>query len=140
MTVSIQATGQGPGILGHIGSVEDVIAANLSPEMTAKRYRAADFAMGFELATPKSLSSMGEAVLVNGFCFANSTDQMSEEYDKTISGKEFILMRCNGSKQAPTRRLRPYLQRLRLLQLLHLPFRRLLRRFPLLPHPDQRLW
>ena len=27
MTVSIQATGQGPGILGHIGSVEDVIAA-----------------------------------------------------------------------------------------------------------------
>ncbi len=90
MTVSIQATGQGPGILGHIGSVEDVIAANLSPEITARRYRAADFAMGFELATPKTLSSMGEAVLVNGFCFANSTDQMSEEYDKTISGKEFI--------------------------------------------------
>jgi len=45
--------------------------------------------MGFELATPKNLASIGEAVIVNGLCFANSTDHASEKYNHTISGKEF---------------------------------------------------
>jgi hypothetical protein len=90
MATSLQATGEGPAILGRVGSVEDVIAAKLSPEMTARRYQAGDFKMGFELATPKNLLSLGEAVIANGYCFANSTDRTSAEYDRTISGKEFI--------------------------------------------------
>lgn len=93
MGLSIQATGQSHAILGHIGSVEEVIAARLNPDMTSRRYRADDFAIGFELATPKNLASIGEAIVVNGFCFANSTDASSSDYDKTIVGKEFT---CGG--------------------------------------------
>jgi hypothetical protein len=89
MAISIHSTGHSSAILGHIGSVEDVIAAKLPDEMTCRRYQANDFTMGFELATPQNLSSMGEAVIVNGLCYTNSTDSSSSEYGKTIFGKEF---------------------------------------------------
>lgn len=87
--ITIHPTGQKPSILGHIGTVEDVIAATLSPEMTSRRYHASEYKMGFELATPKNIESLGEAVLVNGYCFTNSTDRSSKDYDKTIAGEEF---------------------------------------------------
>lgn len=90
MPISIQKTGYGPAMLGHIGTVADVIAARLPEEMTSTRFSAADFGMGFELATPRELSSIGESVLVGGVCYANSTDRNSPEYNKTISGRDFV--------------------------------------------------
>lgn len=90
MEFSIQETGHGPAILGHIGSVEDVIVARLPKEMTDRRYDARDFRFGFELATPKNLSSIGEAMIANDFCYANSTDESSKDYGRTIYGHEFI--------------------------------------------------
>ncbi len=86
----VHATGQGPTIFQHIGTVENVIAAHLPPEVTSKRVSAADFYMGFELATPKELSSLGEAVLINGLCYTTSTDSHAKDYNKTINGSEFI--------------------------------------------------
>jgi hypothetical protein len=89
MAISFEKTGKGASILGHIGSVEHVIAGNLPPEITSRRYRASDFTCGFELATPENINSMGEAVIVNGLCFTNSTDHTSKQYTQSISGKEF---------------------------------------------------
>lgn len=90
MKLSIHKTGHGPCDLGHIGSVTDVINANLPREVTSKRYAAKDFKMAFEVATPKSVTSLGEAVIVNGYCYTTSTDVTSLEYGQTISGHEFI--------------------------------------------------
>lgn len=89
MGLLVHETGNGPTELGHIGSVIDVIRATLPQEVTSKRYNAKDFKMAFELATPKSLPSLGESVIVNGYCYATSADATSLEYGQTISGQEF---------------------------------------------------
>lgn len=89
MVLLVHKTGHGLSELGHIGSVVDVIRAVLPQEVTSKRYNANDFKMAFELATPKSIPSLGESVIVNGYCYATSTDANSLEYGQTISGQEF---------------------------------------------------
>lgn len=90
MGLTIEPTSAGPAVLAHIGFVEDVIAAKIPEEISSRRYEASDFSMGFELASPKGLASLGEAVLVNGYCYTCSTDRSSKEYDHTIFGKQFI--------------------------------------------------
>lgn len=89
MGIYIHKTGDGPSELGHIGTVVDVIRAVLPEEVTSKRYNANDFKMAFEMATPKSIQSLGESVIVNGYCYATSTDAASLDYGRTISGQEF---------------------------------------------------
>lgn len=76
--------------VGHIGSVKDVIAGHVAPSLAKKYYQAADYQYGFELASPKGLNSLGEAVLVNGHCFTRSTDKHSKHYLQTISGPTFL--------------------------------------------------
>jgi len=89
MGIYINKTGHGPSELGHIGSVVDIIRADIPKEITSKRYNASDFKMAFEMATPKSVPSLGESVIVNGYCYATSADAASSDYGRTISGKEF---------------------------------------------------
>lgn len=88
-TLSIKVTGYGPSMLGHIGSVVDVIAARIPDSLANKRFNAEDYAYGFELGTPKNIQSLGESILVNGRCYTTSTDNTADDYKQTISGKEF---------------------------------------------------
>lgn len=79
-----------PITAGHIGSVADVIAGHVPRALANTRFFARDYQYGFELASPIDISSLGEAVIVNGYCFANMTNQESSEYMKTISGQDFV--------------------------------------------------
>ncbi len=88
--IHFRKTGHGECAAGHLGSVVDVIAANLPHDLTSRRFEAGDFAAGFELASPKGIESVGEAVVINGYCFATSTDPKSGDYNKTIVGKDFV--------------------------------------------------
>lgn len=90
MNISIKSTGNPPSIAGHIGSVSDVIAARVPENLRHRRFKASDFAFGFELGTPKEILSLGESILLNGICYATSTDGSSAEYNKTISGPDFM--------------------------------------------------
>lgn len=77
-----------PNTLGVIGSVNDVIEGIVDPMLAKRRYLAEDYRFGFEIGSPHSLQSMGEAVLANGTLFATSTDK-NNNYLKTISGASF---------------------------------------------------
>lgn len=88
--LSIEETGDGPCIAKHIGTVQAVIEADIPKEIMEKRLQARDFAYGYELATPKEMSSLGESVIANGYCFATSTDRTSSKYNQVISGQDFL--------------------------------------------------
>ncbi|WP_108651510.1 hypothetical protein [Dongshaea marina] len=77
-----------------IGSVEDVIAGIIQPRLINQTFKASDYQFGFEVATPCGIDSMGESVLVNGWCYTASTDKHSQEYLSTISGQEFQSSGC----------------------------------------------
>jgi hypothetical protein len=77
-----------PCTLGVIGSVNDVIAGVVDPMLAKRRFLAKDYRFGFEIGSPHSLQSLGEAILVNKLLFATSTDK-NNNYLKTISGESF---------------------------------------------------
>lgn len=79
-----------PVAAGHIGTVSDVIAGRIQEDLRHRRYKASDFQYGFELASPESISSIGEAVIANGYCYTNSTEQQSPQYYQTITGQDFV--------------------------------------------------
>lgn len=85
----IGPTGHGPQKLGYIGSVADVLRGIVSPVLSIRKFLAAEFDFGFELASPRDHHSLGESVIVNGVCYATSTDNSSPEYGHTIFGREF---------------------------------------------------
>ncbi|MGV8119442.1 MAG: hypothetical protein AB2L14_06720 [Candidatus Xenobiia bacterium LiM19] len=87
---ALESLGGGAARLGHIGSVTDVIAARAPEALISRKFKAADYKYGFELATPRDVNSLGEAQMVNGICYANSTDSSSPDYNRTISGPEFV--------------------------------------------------
>ncbi|MBF0502914.1 MAG: hypothetical protein HQM09_22455 [Candidatus Riflebacteria bacterium] len=86
----IETTGHGAMKLGYIGSVVDVLAARLPDALSCKRFIAADHLFGFELASPRDKNSLGEALIVNGICYATSSDNTSPDYNRTIFGNEFV--------------------------------------------------
>jgi hypothetical protein len=88
--LNITATGHGASRLGHIGTVADVINADLPKELLHQRFDAANYAYGFELATPKTPSSIGDSILLNNLCYTTSTDDKSTDYQQLIYGKDFI--------------------------------------------------
>ncbi|NGX59575.1 MAG: hypothetical protein KR126chlam3_00727 [Chlamydiae bacterium] len=90
MTLNIIQSDQPPIIAKHIGTVQDVIEGKIPQEQMSKKIDAAAVAYGFELATPKEPSSLGEAIMVGGRCYTTSTDENSSEYGKVIYGREFI--------------------------------------------------
>lgn len=71
-----------------IGSVKDVIAGIVKKELRQQKFDATKYLFGFELASPRSVESFGESVLVNNYCYATSTDP-NYYYQKTIYGKTF---------------------------------------------------
>lgn len=70
-----------------IGSVEDVIAGRITEKLKNKSFNANDFLHGFELASPLSLESMGEAVMTGGVCYAHDT---SQEQRGLLAGERFF--------------------------------------------------
>lgn len=102
--MKIVKTGTTATRAGHIGSVQDVIEAKIAPELLETRIQADAFLYGFELASPKGASSLGEAVIVDGLCYATSTDETSADYGKVISGPSLIpggvFLLPHGSKPA----------------------------------------
>ena len=88
--LKINATGNAPARLGHLGSIKDVLAARLPDSLTQIRFAATDYLYGFELASPAGPSSLGEALLINGICYATSTDTTSSDYNRTIHGPDFV--------------------------------------------------
>lgn len=90
MAIKIISTGGCPIGALAIGSVVDTIAGRIDPKLGACRFHAADYSFGFEAASPQNLASIGEAVLVNGTCYATSTEEKSAEYKKVIWGNEFV--------------------------------------------------
>ncbi len=90
MSIKIQETGHGFSMAHRIGTINDVIGARISSEISSKKLKATDFSYGFELASPQDAASLGEAVIVNGKCYATSTDKTTPEYHQVISGEEFV--------------------------------------------------
>ena len=70
-----------------IGSVEDVIAGRVADALKEKLFKASDYLHGFELASPESLASMGEAVLTNGICYSHDT---SHNQRGLLLGEDFF--------------------------------------------------
>ena len=73
-----------------IGSVQNVIEGHIPKHLANQKFMASDYAFGFELASPNSLESMGESVIVNNYCYATSSEANSSSYHETISGKSFF--------------------------------------------------
>lgn len=88
--LAIETTGLGAVTLGYIGSVADVLAAKLPDTLSNRIFCAEEYAYGFELASPRDKYSLGEAVIVNGICYATSSDKTSPDYNNTIFGREFV--------------------------------------------------
>ncbi len=90
-----------------IGSVIDVLAGRIDSQLCKQRFQTADYSFGFEAASPKDFSSIGESVLVNGTCYATSTEESSSDYEKVIWGSEFVTggMFLLPKEAQPTHRL-----------------------------------
>jgi len=54
------------------------------------RFPATEYLYGFELGSPQETSSLGESILINGICYATSTDTTSADYNLTIHGSDFV--------------------------------------------------
>ena len=88
LLINLIPTGIKNSDLTVMGSVEDVIAGKIRPDLKTTLFEANEYQFGFELASPHSIESMGESVLVNGYCYTTSTDK-ADHYLKTIAGKLF---------------------------------------------------
>src|SRR3990167_820077 len=106
--LKLNATGSSPSRIVAIGSVNDVINGVVDEHLKNHQFQATDYRFGFELASPHSIESMGEAVVTNGLCFSTSTDEKYEHF-KTIFGKSFYSSGiCLVSKsEKPTHTLMP---------------------------------
>lgn len=106
--LKLNATGSAPAHIMAIGSIKDVINGIVPQDLKNRQFQASDYRFGFELASPHSLESMGEAVVANGLCYTTSTDEKYEHF-KTISGKTFYSSGlCSIPKaEKPTHMLMP---------------------------------
>ncbi|NNM58383.1 MAG: hypothetical protein HKM04_01025 [Legionellales bacterium] len=77
-------------ILAYIGSVNNVLAARFPPELTAQRFNASDYAFGFEIASTDYEDALGEAILLNNYCYATSTEYDSAHYYQLRTAQDFI--------------------------------------------------
>lgn len=90
MPLSILATSNPVSTLYHVGKIGDILKSDVSASALQKAYHAKDFKYGFELATPaKDIASLGEAIIVGGYCYTNSSDQHSKDYMHTLRGEAF---------------------------------------------------
>ena len=90
MTLSVQLIKNSDNLINlvTIGSVKDVIAGVIQPALRTHAFDASHYRFGFELASPHSVTSLGEAVLVKDYCYATSTDP-EDHYQHVIYGKTF---------------------------------------------------
>ncbi len=79
-----------PYELDVIGSVNNAIQGNVPKYLKGQKFNASDYSFGFNLASPNSIESMGESVIVNNKCYANDSDPNSLSYNTTISGESFF--------------------------------------------------
>ncbi len=88
--LSITSTGADPIQAVCIGSVMNVIAGHLPPNLKDKRFQVTPYQYGFLLGSPKGVESLGETVVVNKTCYTTSTDTSAPDYYTTIHGPEFV--------------------------------------------------
>ncbi len=88
--LTIEITGHAAAKMGFIGSVADAPTARLPDTLSNRTFLAADYLYGFELASPRGKYSLGEAVIVNGVCYATSSDITSSDYNHMIYGRKFV--------------------------------------------------
>lgn len=74
----------------YIGSVENVLHAEVPQELKEKRFLASDFKYGFELGSPQSIYNLGESILLNGMLYTSRTDQTRDERNPLMWGPEFV--------------------------------------------------
>lgn len=87
--ITIVKKGETRSVMRRLGKIQDVLSGNVKRDSAGKTHNAADFAYGFELGTPKNIESLGESVLVNGYCYATSSDENSIEHNELICGPTF---------------------------------------------------
>jgi len=85
----IETTGHAAAKMGFIGSVADFPTARLPDTLSNRTFLAANYLYGFEQASPRGKYSLGEAVIVNGVCYATSSDITSSDYNHMIYGRKF---------------------------------------------------
>ncbi|MBF0408085.1 MAG: hypothetical protein HQM10_12060 [Candidatus Riflebacteria bacterium] len=88
--LKIEQTGNSAVSLGYIGSIKDVLAAQLPDALLSRTFLAEDYLYGFELASPRDKLSLGEALIVNDTCYTTSSDKTSSDFNRTIFGHEFL--------------------------------------------------
>lgn len=73
----------------YIGNIQNVLTGHLPEELAKRWVSASSFKYGFELGSPKGISSLGEFVACNGIGYATSTEE-GADHGKLIYGERFL--------------------------------------------------
>lgn len=83
-------TGAPSCAMGHIGSVADVIAGHLPPQLATRRFSAPDYAYGFELASTNDKYALGEGIIINDICYTTATNKDAANYFRLTTSQDFV--------------------------------------------------
>lgn len=90
MELDIQPLSENDSVLGYIGSVEDVIAGRINPDLLTKRYHARDYECGFEIASPRDFNYLGDSVMCHDMLYTYNPNQSDAQFRQCIYGEEFV--------------------------------------------------
>lgn len=77
-------------ILGYLGDIKDVLAARFPQAIRNHRFNASDYAYGFEIASTDYEDALGEAMLLNNYCYTTSTAVDTAHYYQLRTAPDFI--------------------------------------------------
>jgi hypothetical protein len=79
-----------PSMLGYLGDIKDVLAAKFPFSLRQQRFKASDYAYGFEIASIDYENALGEAMLLNNYCYTTSTAEGTAHYYQLRTAQDFI--------------------------------------------------
>jgi len=88
--LTLTKTAAPPSMLGYLGDIKDVLAAKFPFSLRQQRFKASDYAYGFEIASVDSEDALGEAMLLNHYCYTTSTAEDSAHYYQLRAAPDFI--------------------------------------------------